>query len=171
VFRLIKLLVSLAGLVGFVWFGMTVELGERTLFQHVRAISESEESEELVRGTKETVTGLFQGEGEGAGKEASEAKKKGAAKEKPPVVFKEPPPERARAQGQRPAKPATTPAKADAPPPATKGALVTNTAPQESLTGADRQGMRKIISGRRPPGSSDRPATSGEGPAEKPKKQ
>lgn len=52
-FRAIKLVVSLAALAGFVWFGFTVPLGERTLFGHVRAIAGSSESQRLVDGTRQ----------------------------------------------------------------------------------------------------------------------
>lgn len=53
-----KFLVSLGCLAAFVWWGVTVPLGERTLFQHVRAIGQSRESQELVRGAKDKVTDL-----------------------------------------------------------------------------------------------------------------
>ena len=54
-FRLIKLAIGLVGLMAFAWFGITVKLGERTLFQHVRAIGQTKESQELVDGTREAV--------------------------------------------------------------------------------------------------------------------
>jgi hypothetical protein len=53
VFRLIKLAVGLVGLMAFAWFGVTVKLGEQTLFQHLRAIVETKESQQLVDGTKQ----------------------------------------------------------------------------------------------------------------------
>ena len=56
--KLLKFLVSLGCLAAFVWWGVTVPLGERTLFQHVRAIGQSRESQELVRGAKDKVTDL-----------------------------------------------------------------------------------------------------------------
>jgi hypothetical protein len=55
VFKLLKLLVSLVCLGVFVWWGLTVQLGQRTLFGHIAAIGSSRESKELVRGTKEKV--------------------------------------------------------------------------------------------------------------------
>jgi hypothetical protein len=58
VLKLLKFLVSLGCLAAFVWWGVTVPLGERTLFQHVRAIGQSRESKELVRGAKDKVTDL-----------------------------------------------------------------------------------------------------------------
>jgi hypothetical protein len=53
VFRLIKLAVGLLGLAAFAWFGITVKLGEQTLFQHLRAIGQTKESRDLVDGTRQ----------------------------------------------------------------------------------------------------------------------
>ncbi len=50
-FRLIKLGITLVGLAAFAWFGVTVKLGSMTLFQHLRAIGQTKESQELVDGT------------------------------------------------------------------------------------------------------------------------
>jgi hypothetical protein len=58
VFKLIKLIIGLVSLAAFVWWGLTVPLGERTLFEHVTAIGKSRESQQLVRGTKEKVDDL-----------------------------------------------------------------------------------------------------------------
>jgi hypothetical protein len=52
-FRLLKLCVSLAAFVALAWFGATVKLGSRTLFEHMRAIAGTKESQELVDGTKQ----------------------------------------------------------------------------------------------------------------------
>ncbi len=52
-FRLLKLGIALLGLVLFAWFGLTVKLGPQTLFQHLHAIGQSKESQELVDGTKQ----------------------------------------------------------------------------------------------------------------------
>ena len=52
--RIVRLLISLALLAAFVWFGATVKLGERTLFGHLYAIGQTKESQDLVKGTKET---------------------------------------------------------------------------------------------------------------------
>lgn len=57
-FRLLKLGIALMGLVLFAWFGLTVKLGPQTLFQHLRAIGQSKESQELVDGTKQAATPL-----------------------------------------------------------------------------------------------------------------
>jgi hypothetical protein len=51
-FRFLKLLLYLGILVGFIWFGRSVKLGQRTLFQHVQNIWQTHESQELVDGTK-----------------------------------------------------------------------------------------------------------------------
>src|SRR6516165_9843279 len=52
-FQLLKLCVSLAAFVALAWFGATVKLGSRTLFEHMRAIAGTKESQELVDGTKQ----------------------------------------------------------------------------------------------------------------------
>ena len=57
-FRLLKFALVVALLGAGVFYGMTVKLGERTFFQHVRAIWETKESQQLRRGTKEKVGGL-----------------------------------------------------------------------------------------------------------------
>ena len=56
VFRLITFFASAVGLAAFVWFGLTVDLGQRTLFGHIRAISSTPEAEQLVDGAKAKVT-------------------------------------------------------------------------------------------------------------------
>jgi hypothetical protein len=61
VLKLLKFLVSLGCLALFGWWAFTVPLGERTLVQHVRAIGQSRESRELVRGAKDKVTDLTKG--------------------------------------------------------------------------------------------------------------
>lgn len=52
-FRLIKLGVGLIGLAAFAWFGISYKLGDLTLFQHLRAIGQTRESQQLVDGTKQ----------------------------------------------------------------------------------------------------------------------
>ena len=54
-FSFFKLGGSLVALLAFAWFGMTVKLGSRTLFEHLHAIGQSKESQELVDGTREAV--------------------------------------------------------------------------------------------------------------------
>jgi hypothetical protein len=51
-FRLLKLCMSLVAFLVFAWFGATVKLGSRTLFEHLHAIGQTKESQELVDGTK-----------------------------------------------------------------------------------------------------------------------
>jgi hypothetical protein len=60
-FKLLKLCVGLAGFMAFAWFGTTVKLGPRTLFEHLRAIGQTRESQELVDGTKEAAEPLVDG--------------------------------------------------------------------------------------------------------------
>ena len=59
-FRLIKLLISLAALAGFIWFGANVQLGNRTLFGHLQAIGQTREAHELVEGTKDSARPLVE---------------------------------------------------------------------------------------------------------------
>ena len=54
-FTLLKLGVSIVALLAFAWFGMTFKLGSRTLFEHLHAIGQTKESQELVDGTREAV--------------------------------------------------------------------------------------------------------------------
>jgi hypothetical protein len=58
VFKLIKLFIGLLGLAAFAWLGLTVPLGDRTLFGHLSAIGQSKESQQLVKGTKQKVGDL-----------------------------------------------------------------------------------------------------------------
>ena len=60
-FRLLKLCVALAAFCAFAWFGTTVQLGDRTLFAHLRAIAQTKESQELVDGTKRAAEPLVDG--------------------------------------------------------------------------------------------------------------
>jgi hypothetical protein len=56
VFRLITFCISIVGFAAIVWFGVTVELGDRTLFGHLRAIGGTQEAQQLWDGTKGKVT-------------------------------------------------------------------------------------------------------------------
>jgi hypothetical protein len=60
-FRLIKLCFGMAAFVAIAWFGTTVKLGQLTLFQHLRAIGQTQESRELIDGTREAAEPLFNG--------------------------------------------------------------------------------------------------------------
>jgi len=79
VFRLLKFALFLGLLGAGVFYGMTVKLGERTFFQHVQAIWETKESQELRRGTKQKVGGLVD--------EATDKVVKGVAKNAPGKVL------------------------------------------------------------------------------------
>jgi hypothetical protein len=57
-FRLLKLCLSLAAFLVVAWFGATVKLGSRTLFEHLHAIGQTKESKELVDGTKQVAEPL-----------------------------------------------------------------------------------------------------------------
>lgn len=52
-FRLLKLCMSLAAFLVFAWFGVTVKIGSRTLFEHLHAIGQTKESQELADGAKQ----------------------------------------------------------------------------------------------------------------------
>ncbi len=78
-FRLLKFALFLGLLGAGVFYGMTVKLGERTFFQHVQAIWETKESQELRRGTKQKVGGLVD--------EATDKVVKGVAKNAPGKVL------------------------------------------------------------------------------------
>jgi hypothetical protein len=54
-FTLLKLGVSVVALLAFAWFGMTYKLGSRTLFEHLHAIGQTKESQELMDGTRDAV--------------------------------------------------------------------------------------------------------------------
>jgi hypothetical protein len=56
VFRIVRIGFVLVCFVGLVWVGTQVKLGELTLYEHVRAISGSRESKDLVEGTKARVS-------------------------------------------------------------------------------------------------------------------
>jgi hypothetical protein len=55
VFRLLSFCLSAACLAAFVWFGLTVELGDHTLFGHMRAIGSTPEAKQLGEGIKTKV--------------------------------------------------------------------------------------------------------------------
>ncbi len=57
-FRLLRLLIYLGVMVGVFWFGSTVKLGKYTLVEHVQNIWRTNESRELVDGTKGKVGDL-----------------------------------------------------------------------------------------------------------------
>src|SRR5882672_5141896 len=57
-FRLLKLCMSLAAFLVVAWFGATVKLGSRTLFEHLHAIGQTKESQELADGAKKVAEPL-----------------------------------------------------------------------------------------------------------------
>lgn len=60
--RLLKLVVGVAGLVAFVWFGANIALGSRTLFEHLQAIGQTRtrarEAEALLESARRTAQPL-----------------------------------------------------------------------------------------------------------------
>jgi hypothetical protein len=100
-FRLLKLGITLVGLAAFAWFGVTVKLGSMTLFQHLRAIGQTKESQELVDGTRKAAGPLvddvrrkFQdGTKEGTKAGTQDGTKDGAKDAKTAKADKAPPPE------------------------------------------------------------------------------
>jgi hypothetical protein len=117
--RLFKLCLGLAGFVAFCWFGATVKLGSRTLFAHLRAIADTKESQELVDGTKHAAEPLVDG-----------VRRR---------ITGHPAPSEATAQGPRGAS-----ADGGAGPGA-GGAGATSSDPEEKLTAADRQRLRRLL--------------------------
>jgi hypothetical protein len=51
----LKFLIYCALLAAFIWFGATVPLGKHTLFGHVQRIWKSDETQDLLEGTKQAV--------------------------------------------------------------------------------------------------------------------
>jgi hypothetical protein len=88
-FTLLKLGASLIALLAFAWFGMTYKLGSRTLFEHVHAIGQTKESQELVDGTRQLAGPLVDdvrhrvaGKNEGGDKPAPMARDAGAPQDR-----------------------------------------------------------------------------------------
>jgi hypothetical protein len=125
VLRLLKLFVFVGALAGFVWWGLTVPLGERTLFGHLRAIGDSKESQELVRGTRQKVDDLKKR----IGQEETRARDGAGSSAKAPVVARAPAEDRASE-----AHAEDTPRRAGP--------------PQEKLTTGDRTQMRRLLQAR-----------------------
>jgi hypothetical protein len=85
--------VSVIGFAAVVWFGVTVELGQRTLFGHLRAIGGTAEAHQLWDGTKEKVTDFV-------GIEAARRAEAAKAAFKNPGVVQVPAPSDAEGQGK-----------------------------------------------------------------------
>jgi hypothetical protein len=79
VLRLLKLALVMGLLGAGIYYGMTVKLGERTFFQHVMAIWDTKETQELRRGAKRKVGGLVD--------EATDQVVKGVARNAPGKVL------------------------------------------------------------------------------------
>jgi hypothetical protein len=62
-FRLLRLLISLAALAALIYFAVTVPLGRKTLWQHIKAIAGSKESQELVDDVKHKATSVIRKDG------------------------------------------------------------------------------------------------------------
>ncbi len=58
--RLLRPLVSLAFLVGVLWFSFSVKLGGRTFAEHVDRIGQTPEANDLIEGTRSTVNPVLQ---------------------------------------------------------------------------------------------------------------
>ena len=76
--RLFTLLFSLVCFTVLVWFGVTVDLGERTLFGHLRAIASSQEANELWEGSKAKLQDFIGIEAAKKASEKAEAARKAA---------------------------------------------------------------------------------------------
>ena len=81
-FRLVRLLISLAMLGVFIWFGMNVKLGSKTLFEHIAAIGKSKETQDLVDGTKEAAKPVIHKVEEKLSKDAGASETHGRADRK-----------------------------------------------------------------------------------------
>ncbi len=61
--RIVKLVFLAAAVGGFIWFFTSVNLGEQTLYGHIKAIGSSQESQKLVEGTKQKASEVTDGVG------------------------------------------------------------------------------------------------------------
>ncbi|MCX4240499.1 hypothetical protein OEB96_07735 [Paraliomyxa miuraensis] len=59
-YRLLRLLISLAFLAGSLWFAFSVKLGGRTFAEHVDRIGQTPEAHDLIEGTRATVNPVLQ---------------------------------------------------------------------------------------------------------------
>lgn len=89
-FRLLTLFVSMLGFAAVVWFGVTVELGDRTLFGHLRAIGQSDEAQQLWDGTRSKVTDFVGIEAAQRAEAAKERLKEAASGDSPVPATKGP---------------------------------------------------------------------------------
>lgn len=140
VLKILKLTLSLASLGAFVWFALTVPLGDRTFFGHVKAIAQSRESQELVKGTKDKVSGLLDGKGDKAPVGGDKGGKPGDKNDSAGRGGKA---DQRGKPGEAPGHLASSERGAIAP-------TAPSAPPQESLTDSDREGMRKLLEARGP---------------------
>ena len=123
--KIVKVLFSLACFAALVYFGYTVPLGDRTLFGHLRAIGGSPESQRLYQGTKDKVTGLFGGHDGGDKRKVSDRRPgKGGAPSESGDHLATSPSEEVKAAEQAP--------------------------PQDKISSADREQMRRLLESHRP---------------------
>jgi len=61
--RIVKLVFLVAAVGGFIWFFTSVNLGDQTLYGHMKAIVTSQESKNLVEGTKQKASEVTEGVG------------------------------------------------------------------------------------------------------------
>src|SRR4051812_11416780 len=87
-FRLLKLFMSLAAFLVVAWFGATVKLGDHTLFEHLHAIGQTKESQELAEGAKQAAGPLVDDVKRRIGKDGDKAaaKDKGAKQASMPAL-------------------------------------------------------------------------------------
>jgi hypothetical protein len=80
--RIVKLVFLAAAVGGFIWFFTSVNLGDQTLYGHIKAIGSSQESKNLVEGTKQKASEVTEGVGNllGTSDDKAEADKKEADK-------------------------------------------------------------------------------------------
>ena len=57
--RMLRFVVGVSLLLAFVWCGATIKLGKHSLFGHLGRIWQSEETRDLIDGTKETAGPTF----------------------------------------------------------------------------------------------------------------
>jgi hypothetical protein len=60
-FGILKLLMGVVVLALFVWFGANVQLGSRTLFQHLQAIGSTRQTQDLMDGTRRSAQPIVDG--------------------------------------------------------------------------------------------------------------
>lgn len=72
---LFKLLVLVVSLAGFAWFGTSVPVGTHTLFGHLSRIWHSDETQDLVKGARETASPTLEKLGRGVARGVEEAQR------------------------------------------------------------------------------------------------